>query len=92
MAILELSFIKALSYKGAENLLLQEGYVEEKVIEKQDSACDRKFLYPHVLYNREKEKIDCIFYAEYCNQMVDDEYVDGRMTWEPIKTEWTRDV
>ena len=92
MAILALSFLEALSFNGAEDLLLQEGYVVETVIEKQDFTCDRKFLYPHVLYNSKKEKIDCVFYAEYCNQVVDDEYIDGRMTWESVKTEWTRNA
>ena len=92
MAALVLPFLNALSHKGAEDLLKQEGYVEEKVIEKQDSTCDRIFFYPYVLYNSENKKIDCIFYVEYCNQVVDDEYVDGRMTWEPIKTEWTRNA
>lgn len=92
MAILALSFLNALSLKGAEDLLQQEGYVEEKVIEKHDSGCDRIFLYPYVLYNSEEEQIDCIFYVEYCNQVVDDEYVDGRMAWESIKTEWTRNA
>lgn len=92
MAILALSFLNALSLKGAEDLLKQEGYVEEKVIEKQDSTCNKIFLYPYVLYNSEKKKIDCIFYMEYCHQVVDDEYIDGRMTWGLIKTEWTRNV
>lgn len=35
--------------------------------------------------------MDCIFYIEYCNYVVDDEYVDGRMTWEDEKTEWIRE-
>ena len=39
MVILALPFLNALSLKGAEDLLKQEGYVEEKVIEKQDSTC-----------------------------------------------------
>lgn len=47
MAVLSLAFLKALSYKGARDLLLQEGYVKEEII-------------------------------------------DGRMTWEDIKTEWRR--
>ena len=90
MAIVELSFLNSLSYKGAVDLLLQERYVEEKEVEEQDSTCDRKILYPYVLYDDRKRKIDCIFYVEYCNQVVDDEYLDGRMTWEPIKTEWRK--
>ena len=89
MAIVELSFLNSLSYKGAVELLLQEGYVEEKEIEKQDSTCDKIFLYPYVLYD-EKREIDCLFYIEFCNQVVDDEYIDGRMTWEPVKTEWRK--
>lgn len=92
MAILALSFLNVLSLKGAEDLLKQEGYVEEKVIEKQDSTCDRIFLYPYILYNSKNKKIDCIFYVEYCNQVVDNEYVDGRMTWESIKAEWIRNT
>lgn len=51
MAIVELSFLGSLSYKGAVDLLLQEGYVEEKEVEVTDSTCDRKFLYPYVLYD-----------------------------------------
>lgn len=92
MAILALPLLNTLSLIVAEDLLKQEGYVEEKVIEKQDSTFDRIFLYPYVLYNSENKKMDCIFYVEYCNQVVDDEYVDGRMTWESIKTEWTRNI
>lgn len=88
MAIVNLSFLSSLSYKGAVDLLLQEGYVEEKEVEAQDATCDRKILYPYVLYDDKERKIDCIFYVEYCNQVVDDEYMDGRMTWEPVKTEW----
>lgn len=33
---------------------------------------------------------DCIYFAEYCNYVIDDEYIDGRMTWEPIKVKWIR--
>ena len=84
MAIVELYFLNSLSYKGAVDLLLQEGYIVEKEIEKQDSTYDKIFLYPYVLYD-EKREIDCLFYIEFCNQVVDDEYIDGPMTWEPVK-------
>ena len=90
MAILTLSLLKALSYKGARDLLLQEGYVEEKYYKEQGTSCDKKVLYPYVLYDSKKRKLDCIYYVEYCNWVIDDEYIDGRMTWEDIKTEWTR--
>ena len=35
--------------------------------------------------------LDCIYYIEYCNQVIDVAYMDGRMTWEDVKTEWARD-
>ena len=73
-----------------EEFLLQEGYVKEPVIEQPVVGYDRKFIYPYVLYDDQKKKMDCIFYIEYCNYVVDDEYVDGRMTWEDEKTEWIR--
>lgn len=90
MAIAELYFLNSLSYKGAVDLLLQEGYIVEKEIEKQDSNYDKVFLYPYVLYDDNKREIDCIFYTELCNQVVDDEYIDEPMTWEPVKTEWRK--
>lgn len=86
MAIVDLKFLNSLFYKSAESLLLQEGYIVEKEIEGKDPNCDKIFLYPYVLYD-DKREIDCIFYTEYCNQVVDDEFIDGRMTWETVKTE-----
>lgn len=91
MAILCLSFLKSLSFGGAEALLFQEGYTEEKYIEKSDEIFDSKFIYPYSLYDSRGKKLDCIYYIEYCNQVIDDEYFDGRMTWETIKTEWLRE-
>lgn len=91
MAILALSFLQSLSFCGAEALLIQEGYVEEDVIEQDDELYERKFLYPYSLYDRNGKRIDCIYYIEYCRQVMDEEYGDGRMTWEDIKTEWRRD-
>lgn len=90
MAIITLPFLKSLSFKGARDLLLQEGYVEEAVIEKQSPACDRQYLYPYVLYSSDREILDTIFYVECCNRVIDEEYADGRMTWEPIATDWAK--
>ena len=89
MAIVNLCFLNSLSYKSAVNLLLQEGYTVEKEIEKQDSNFNKIFLYPYVLYD-DKREIDCIYYIEYCNQVVDEEFIDGRKTWETVKTEWRK--
>ena len=91
MAVLNLSFLQALSFLGAEKLLLQEGYVKEECIEKEDKIFERKFLYPYSLYDCEGKKLDCIYYIEYCNQVIDDEHADGRMTWEDVRTEWRRE-
>lgn len=91
MAILCLSFLKSLSFSGAEALLFREGYTKEKRIETDDKFFDAKFIYPYSLFDNNGKKLDCIYYIEYCNQVIDDEYVDGRMTWEAIKTEWRRE-
>lgn len=90
MSIITLPFLKSLSFKGARDLLLQEGYVEETVIEKHSPACDRQYLYPYVLYSSDGEILDTIFYVECCNRVIDEEYADGRMTWEPIATNWAK--
>ena len=90
MAVFLLSFFKALSYTGARNLLLQEGYVEETKSEARDASCGRTFLYPYVLYDGQKRTLDCIYYMEYCRWVRDEEYLDGRMTWEAVRSEWTR--
>lgn len=47
--------------------------------------CGKVALFAEVKEN------DIIYWAEYCNQVVDDEYVDGRMTWEPIETKWIKE-
>lgn len=90
MPILDLSLLRTPAYKHTMELLLQEGYVEENPREQADPTCDRKFLYPYSLYDSTGKLLDCIVYVEYCNQVIDDEYIDGRMTWEVIKVEWTR--
>ena len=91
MAVLALSFLQALSFCGAEAMLVEEGYVKEACMEKDSGICKRVFLYPYSLYSREGRKLDCIYYIEYCNQVIDVAYMDGRMTWEDVKTEWARD-
>lgn len=90
MAIITLPFLETLPFNGARNLLLQEGYVEEAVLERQSPVCDRQYLYPYMLCSSDREILDTIFYVECCNRVIDEEYADGRMTWEPIATDWTK--
>lgn len=85
------NILQSLSFSMGVNLLLEEGYVAEECIEKEDNSCDKLFLYPYSLKNNQGIENDIIYWAEYCNQVVDDEYVDGRMTWEPIKTKWIKE-
>lgn len=82
--------LQKLSFSSGEKLLLEEGYVEEKCIKREDSSCDMLFLYPYCLRDNHGNLIDCIYLAEYCDRVVDDEYIDGRMTWEPIKASWIK--
>lgn len=83
--------LQTLSFASAEKLLLQEGYQEEACLEQPDPVYDKVFLYPYTLYDENGKQIDRVFYAEYCSLVADDEYVDGRTTWEGIKTEWLRE-
>ena len=92
MPVLNLSFISSLSYIGACNLLLQEGYMEENTFEEEDAVFDKKFITPYSLNDVRGQKIDCIYYVEYCNEVLDTQYVDGRMTWEDIEIGWLRQV
>lgn len=87
--IINLSFINDLSYIGAYNLLLQEGYVEETSIE-EDEIFNKKCITPFSLYNNQGQKIDCIYYIEYCNEVIDTQYVDGRMTLEEVEVKWKK--
>ncbi len=85
------NILQRLSFSKGVNLLLEEGYVEEECIEKEDNSCDKLFLYPYSLKNNQGMEIDIIYFAEYCNRIVDDEYADGRMTWEPIEAKWIKE-
>lgn len=89
MAVLDLSFLRALSFGGADAMLRQEGYVKEACMETDSGACGRVFRYPYVLYSGGR-RVDRICYVEYCRQVADVEYTDGRMTWEPVKEGWER--
>lgn len=86
-----LNILKGLSLCSGEKLLLEEGYTLEECIEQNHTECDKLFLYPYCLYDTQGKRLDCIYFAEYCNYVMDDEYVDGRMTWEPMRAEWIRD-
>ncbi len=85
-----LNILQGLSRGGGKKLLLEEGYQEEERIEKNDPSCDKLFLYPYCLYDAHRKRLDCIYYAEFCNYVIDDEYIDGRMAWEAVKEKWTR--
>lgn len=84
------NILQGLSFSEAEKLLLEEGYTAQERIEKEDTSCDKLFLYPYCLNDNQGKKIDCIYLAEYCNCVIDDEYIDGRMTWEAMKVKWIR--
>lgn len=85
-----LNILQGLSFSAGEKMLLEEGYIEEECIEKDDNIYDRIFLYPYCLYDMQGKQIDCIYFAEYCNYVIDGEYIDDRMTYEPVKSEWIR--
>lgn len=88
--MVRLNLLQSLSFQAGKQLLIEEGYLAEKELETDNAICDRVFLSPYCLYDREGNKLDRIDYAEFCNCVVDTEYTDGRMTWEPVKTAWLR--
>ena len=90
MAVLALSFLKALSVHGAEQLLLQEGYMEEARIERKDAADRAAFFAPYALYDAGGDLLDRIYYIEFCERVLDVEYEDRRKTWEELRGEWSR--
>lgn len=63
MAILALSFLRALSFTGAEALLLREGYVKEACVETETASGGRRFRYPYCLYDGGR-RLDGISYVE----------------------------
>lgn len=79
-----LNLLQGLSFTSGVKLLLEEGYIEEECIEKDDQACDKLFLYPYSLYE-DGTLVDRVYHAEYCNL---DEYGD----YEDFKVCWIRDV
>ncbi len=82
--------LNTLSFIHAVNLLKQEGYIEGRCQERADDAFDRVFIYPYTLYNEAGNIIDTVYFVEYCAEIEDDEYIDGRKTWNVLATEWTR--
>ncbi len=87
-----MGILQGLTMSKGHDLLLEEGYIKGKCIEKDDISCERLFLYPYTLNDSQGKVIDCIYWAEYCNHVVDDEYIDGRMTWEDIRANWVREL
>lgn len=77
-----IDLLYGLSYTGGVKLLLEEGYIEEDCIEKDDASCDKQFLYPFSSYQN-GELIDRIYHVECCVLEEDGEY-------EAVKTYWSR--
>ncbi len=85
-----MDILNGLSLSAGRKLLSEEGYTEDECIEKDDITYDRLFLYPYLPKDENGNIIDTVYRAEYCNQVVDDEYSDGRMMWEDVKSGWTK--
>ncbi len=88
MSILNLSFL----LNGGHKLLLEEGYILKDTIITDDEQYDKKFIDPYYLYDKHGDELDVIYYIEYCNKVIDDEYLDGRLKWETICMRWEKYV
>ena len=60
-----LAIIKNLSFHSGERYLLDEGYVEEECIERDDKIYDKVFIFPYVLYDESGKMVDRIGSFEY---------------------------
>lgn len=88
MGILNLSFL----LNGGHKLLLEEGYILKNTIITHDKVYDKKFIDPYYLYDEYGNELDVIYYIEYCNEVIDEEYLYGRMKWEAICIRWEKYV
>jgi len=82
--------LNSFTYSYAVKLLADEGYIAQEGIEEDSDDFARTFLYPYSLYNSDGQLIDTIYYIEYCIEVEDTEYIDGRMTFEAQSCEWKR--
>ncbi len=93
MAILNISFLKNLSLSGAHKLLLEEGYIPQPTILQDVQDVDiyhKKSIDAYYLFDQNNSHIDTIYYIEYCNQVPDDNYIDGRTTLEAVSAMWQK--
>ncbi|MBA2937286.1 hypothetical protein HZF08_03135 [Paenibacillus sp. CGMCC 1.16610] len=79
--MLNISILKGLSHLGAVQLLLEEGYLEETLIEQTSDECDMLLQYPFTLYDGNNRIIDQIIWVEYCVEVAEDEYEDLKSFW-----------
>lgn len=52
-----LNILQGVSLNTGEKLLLEEGYIAEECIEKNDTSCDKLFLYPYCLYDTQGKNL-----------------------------------
>lgn len=69
-----LNILQGLSLSIGEKLLLEEGCISEECIERKHTSCDKLFLYPYCLYDTQRKRLDFIYFAEFYNYVIDDEY------------------
>lgn len=74
--LVNINILNGLSFSGAVEFLLEEGYCEENVVEKEHEECDKLFLHPYMLYDHNKQIVDEIFHAEHCMKDEDSEFKD----------------
>ena len=82
--------LNALSFSYVLEHLAQEGYIAAECIKKSDDFYDCIFMYPYHLYGQDNQIIDTVYFIEFCVEVEDDEYTDGRKTFEAKDTKWVR--
>ncbi|MFI3229988.1 MAG: hypothetical protein R3Y29_00350 [bacterium] len=91
MAIPNIALLANLSLSASHKLLLEEGYILQDTVLEDDEVYEKKFIDTYYLFNQQGEKLDAIYYIEYCNKVPDDNnYIDGRTTLEAVRAKWQK--
>ncbi len=90
MAILDIKILANLSLSASQRLLLEEGYILKHTLLEDDEVYDKVCIHPYYLFDKNNKKVDAIYYTEYCIEVPDDDYSDGRTTLEAIRSKWQK--
>ena len=79
--MVDLKILEGLSFHGAEQYLIESGYVQKGTLNTDSDECDVIEVYPYFLYDDCGNIIDKVGHAEYCMIDTDGELDDFACKW-----------